>query len=158
MAEAHFDREVHTEWLQQSGPDRDMKLLVDFAFVDETGYRWEAPAGSTVNGASIPRFLWVTEGSPYVGDYRRASVVHDVACQRQSESPKAVHRMFFEAMLVDGVPKMKAKKMYTAVRLFGPTWEVGRRRSFTADSLDQREDIGVEFDDLERVLDAVLDE
>ena len=52
MADAYFDQEVHTEWLMHKGRDRDMELLVDFAFVDETGYHWEAPAKSTVNGGN----------------------------------------------------------------------------------------------------------
>ena len=57
---ARFEGEVRTQWLRHRGPDRRMKLLEDFAFVDDNGVRWEAPAGSVVDGASIPEFLWST--------------------------------------------------------------------------------------------------
>lgn len=54
----------------------------------------------------------------FVGDYRRASVVHDYYCypaNRNQNTSKQVHRMFYEAMLCDGVKKRRAKKIYKAV-------------------------------------------
>ena len=78
---SRFDGEVETRWLVHGDHDRDMKLLRSFTFVDKNGRRWTAPRGFDVDGASIPRPLWVTFGSPYVGDYRRASVVHDYFCK-----------------------------------------------------------------------------
>ena len=70
-------------------------------------------------------------GTPFVGDYRRATVVHDVACQDKTRPHEEVHYMFYEAMLCDGVPDEQAFLMYTAVRLFGPKWpsSTSRRRS-----------------------------
>jgi hypothetical protein len=100
-----------------------MSLLAEFAFVDSRGVRWPAPAGRCVDGASIPEVLWSKiVGTPYVGDYRRATVVHDVACQDKSRPHEEVHYMFYEAMLCDGVSREQAILMYTAVRLFGPKW------------------------------------
>ncbi len=74
----HFVGEVITKWLQHSGDDRYMELQEDFSFVDDNDVEWVAPAGHKINGASIPEFIGSTVGSPFVGDYRRASVVHDL--------------------------------------------------------------------------------
>ncbi len=100
-----------------------MKLRKDFSFIDKKGVTWVAPAGSIVDGASIPRFLWSLVGSPFAGKYRRASVLHDVACQERTRPWKKVHKMFYQAMLADKTPKKKAKQMYRAVKLFGPRWD-----------------------------------
>jgi len=119
---AAFIGEVKTLWLKEEGPDRRMTLIESFAFVDPNGKRWDAPAGHVIDGASIPQFLWSLAGSPYIGDYRRASVLHDVACDAKTEPSKAVHRMFYDAMICDGVSEPQALEFYTAVRLFGPSW------------------------------------
>ena len=75
-----------------------------------------------INGASIPKTLWSVVGPPFVGDYRRASVVHDVACEERSAPHEEVHRMFYHAMRADGVSWRKANIMYQAVKRFRPTW------------------------------------
>jgi len=117
---AHYVGVVTTEWLRDG---RTMKLLNAFAYVDRDGTRWVAPKGSSIDGASIPKALWWS-GGPYEGDYREASVVHDVYC---AEAPKtatwrAVHRMFYEAMMTSGVAKTRALIMYGAVYRHGPRW------------------------------------
>ena len=124
----HFEGEVIARWLKDDGEDdRTMKLVEDFCYVDPAGKRWEAGAGRRVNGASIPGSLWSTVGAPYVGDYRRASVVHDVACEDQSApTSDEVHLMFYNAMRCDGVGAVKAWTMYEAVAQFGPSWPVFR--------------------------------
>lgn len=116
----NFDNTVKTEWL----PDdpRDMELLETINFIDSAGKIWIAPSGSIINGASIPRLFWRIIGSPFVGLYRRASVVHDVYCATRSEPHEAVHKMFLDAMLADGVSEEKALSMYQAVAMFGPKW------------------------------------
>lgn len=119
---AHFDGKIVTEWLVEASEDRTMRLVEDFAFVDPHGKTWRAPAGSLIDGASIPESLWTVAGSPFTGDYRRASVLHDVACQARSEPARAVHRMFYDAMICDGVAPDKALEFYAAVRIFGPRW------------------------------------
>lgn len=128
MAQAFFEGEVRTLWLVEGevgddAPDRRMQLLEDFAFVDPNGVRWVAPAGSKVDGASIPRMLWSVAGDPFIGQYRRASVLHDVACDDRTRPSKVVHRMFYDAMIADGTSEAQAVEFYTAVRLFGPHWD-----------------------------------
>ena len=107
-----------TEWLSDgAGPDRDMSLLADFSFTDPDGKIWPAPKGSVINGASIPQPLWSTVGSPYTDDYRRASVVHDVACNTLGIPRKAADVMFYYACLAGGCGALQAKILYAGVRI-----------------------------------------
>jgi hypothetical protein len=62
-------------------------------------------------------------GSPFVGKFRRATVFHDVECERRARPWQDVHRMFFDAMIEDGVDEAKAWLMYKAVNDFGPRWD-----------------------------------
>jgi len=114
-----FVGSVKTEWVEA---DRRMRLLEDFSYVDAQGTEWKAPKGSLIDGASIPRVLWTAVGSPFTGEYRKASVVHDVACDARSRPWDAVHRMFYEASRCGGVGEQKAKIMFAAVYHFGPRW------------------------------------
>lgn len=120
---ARFHGEVAVQWLTHDGSDRKVQLTRPFAFEDEAGLRWDVPVGTVVDGASIPQVFWTTFGPPFVGDYRRASVVHDHFCDVKTRPSEAVHRMFHEACVAGGVGAIKAKSMYLAVRTFGPSWE-----------------------------------
>ena len=120
MSTTKFIGEVEARWLSDG---RKMRLLKDITFIDSKNREWKAPAGSVIDGASIPRELWAMTGSPFVGKYRRASVIHDVACVERTQPHEQVHYMFYEAMLRDRVSKGKAKLMYVAVRDMGPKWD-----------------------------------
>lgn len=122
MSFGRFEGDVIARWLDHRGDDRDMELLEDFAYIDPDDKRWVALQGSVINGASIPSALWSTVGPPFVGDYRRASVVHDVACDEKREPHEAVHLMFYYAMRAAGMGWTKANVMYQAVKRFGPSW------------------------------------
>lgn len=114
-----FYGEVVTQWL----PDgRKMKLLETVVFVDPQGVVWDAPKGSIVDGASIPKQVWSVAGGPYSGKYRLASLIHDVACERKNRDWRSVHRAFFDAMLASGVSMEEAKIKYFAVHNYGPRW------------------------------------
>lgn len=101
---------------------RRAQLTSDFGFQDCRGKVWLAPAGTIVDGASIPRFFWRTFGPPFVGQYRNASIIHDFYCESRTAPSSEVHRMFFEACLAGGLSARKAKLAYWAVRRFGPYW------------------------------------
>ncbi len=73
--------------------------------------------------------------------------------------------MFYDAMICDGVPKLKAKYMYKAVRIFGPKWNSARNsiksvspglQNFDYGILNQ--DLELDIDQLEAKLDTLLDE
>jgi hypothetical protein len=131
-----FNANVQAEWLDlEGGPvetksGRDMKLLRDLTYVDSGGTKWHVPAGAVVNGASIPMPLWKAVGSPYVGKYRSASVVHDYYCRTRGldtatqtrRTSTQVHKMFGDAMRASGVSTARAVVMEQAVLRCGPQW------------------------------------
>lgn len=128
-----FSGNPKTEWLvDESGSDRNMRLLEDFWYLDPDGRRWPAPRGSVVDGASIPRPLWSVVGSPYVDDYRRASIVHDVACDDPTVDRKAADVMFYQASRAGGCSFLQAMWLYAGVRIGAWTDQI-----FTAESLSR---------------------
>ncbi|MBN8848775.1 MULTISPECIES: DUF1353 domain-containing protein [unclassified Sphingomonas] len=88
--------ESKTRWETERGPDRNMVLLEDFWFIDRKGRKWSAARSSRISGASIPKPLWTIVGSPHTGDYRRASIVHDIACE-EAGSRRQADKMFYDA-------------------------------------------------------------
>jgi hypothetical protein len=113
-----FSGNPKTEWLvDENGADRDMALIEEFWYLDPDGRKWVAPKGSVINGASIPRPLWSTVGSPYIDDYRRASIVHDVACNDPIVQRKNADSMFYHACLAGGCSFFQAKLLYAGVRI-----------------------------------------
>jgi len=124
-----FEGHVVARW---EADGRAMTLVEPFAYVDPRAARWEAAAGRLVDGASIPRAFWSFMGGPFAGEFRDASVVHDVACEDRDRPWRAVHRMFYEACRCGGVAAVKAKTMYYAVFHFGPRWHLEERTTIVA--------------------------
>ena len=120
-----FRGRVLAIWLRDElTSDREMQLVEEFEYIDPQGNSWRVPEGSVVDGASIPKVFWQIIGSPFIGNYREASVVHDYFCKKKSRPWKEVHRMFYHASLANGVPKIKAQLMYAAVYAGGPRWQI----------------------------------
>lgn len=115
-----FSGEPKTTWKTEDGKaDRHMVLIEPFSYqgkvMDVT-----APTDFRIDGASIPRALWTLVGSPYTGDYRRASIVHDKACCDAAGDPKkrrTADRMFFYACLAGGCSLGQAIVLYIGVRM-----------------------------------------
>ena len=122
VAQGTFTGRVAVEWLTGQIPERDMRLMEAFTFTDPKGKKWHVPAGTVINGASIPQAFWSLVGSPYTGNYRRASVVHDHFCDTKTERWQDVHRMFYFAMVAGGVSELEAKVLYGFVYAGGPRW------------------------------------
>lgn len=116
----YYVGDVDTRWLPNG---RDMALRADFTYIDPAGRAWRAPAGHLINGASVPRFFWRVF-APYVGPWRRASVIHDAACDLRQRPWREVHAAFYRACRADGTGPLAAFLLWLAVRLFGPRWEV----------------------------------
>jgi hypothetical protein len=116
---AHFEGALCVEIM---GGGRDIVLIEPFAFVDAGGYRWEVHEGTRVDGSSNPRWLWPLIGSPFVGKHRRASVPHDLYCRERIRTWQATHKMYHEAMIIDGVPDGEADRKLWFLMRFGPRW------------------------------------
>jgi len=122
----NFDGNVRAEW----DPDgRRMHLLDDFRYFEPDKTEWLAPKRSVIDGASFPKVFWSFIGGPFEGQYRNASVVHDVACAQHKRPWKSVHRMFYLASRAGGVDALNALIMYGAVYHFGPAWTTATRAS-----------------------------
>ncbi|MEI7995595.1 MAG: DUF1353 domain-containing protein [Methylococcaceae bacterium] len=136
-SEPHFEPGPHAKLT--STDTEAFRVAEDFVFIDENGKRWEAPAATLTDGASIPQLFLVFTGGQLSKDFRAAAVVHDAYCgvankggkSYQIESWRQVHRMFYEACLTCGAPRFKALTMYAAVRLDGPRWEMGNDLSLS---------------------------
>jgi len=108
-------------WLSTGkAPNRDMILLEEFVYWDREGKLWAAPVGSEVDGASIPQALWAIVGSPFTGCYRRASILHDVACDNaQNDFParREADRMYYYACRKGGCSIPEAIVQYLGVTI-----------------------------------------
>jgi hypothetical protein len=121
----YYSGEPITKW----NPDgRTMTLLTELRYTDPHGEVWVAPAGSMVDGASIPRYLWSIMGGPFEGQYRNASVLHDVAYEKRKRPWQDCDRMFYYAMRCSGLSGVEAKTMYYALYKFGHHWKFPIKR------------------------------
>src|SRR4051812_24280715 len=116
----YYSGPIETRW-ETDG--RTMTLMNELRYTDPKGVVWIAPAGSVIDGASIPRALWSFMGGPFEGKYRNASVLHDVAYDQRNKPPAVVDRMFYDAMRCSGVGATEAKTMYYALLRFGRHWK-----------------------------------
>lgn len=137
---------VVVEWLVHPGKDRLVRVARPFIFRDMAGRLWRVPAGFISDGASIPRVFWWLIGHPLMGDYRRAALVHDFACEmlkgkgtaltvtsvlldEETElrpwylDARAVHRTLYDGCTVDTLTSWKRDVMYWAVDRYGPQGE-----------------------------------
>jgi hypothetical protein len=165
MKHGEFSGDPDATWLTEEGtPDRKMKVLQDFWFTDPAAKTWQAPRGSVVDGASIPQALWTIVGSPYTGDYRRASIVHDVACVDAGTDRKkrrAADRMFFHACRAGGCSIRDSIVLYLGVRIGAAAkdvspWHAAMSIESTGPRL-RRNDGELELErDFQRIADRVL--
>jgi hypothetical protein len=80
----------------------------------EKGFEWD--------GASIPRILWVTVGSPFQPEFMAASMIHDKLYELGPASgftKKQADELFKKILIAEGVSETKAHIMYMAVRAAG---------------------------------------
>jgi hypothetical protein len=116
----HYSGYVEARW---ENDGRTMTLLSELRYTDPKGVVWIAPAGSVVDGASIPRSLWSLMGGPFEGRYRNASVLHDVAYDQKNRTHEVCDQMFYNAMRCSGVSAVDAGMMYYSLRKFGHHWK-----------------------------------
>ncbi len=124
---------VSVKWLNEPKDKyRNMELISDVIFVHDEK-QWKARSGEIINGASIPPFLWSSGMSPYIGNYRRSTIIHDVYCsdeeRRKKHSWQDVHKMMYHAMIADSTSQKEAKLIYAAVYIGGPRWNENGDRS-----------------------------
>lgn len=122
----YYSGPIDTRW---DADGRTMTLLNELRYTDPQGVVWIAPAGSEIDGASIPRALWSFMGGPFEGKYRNASVLHDVAYDQKTRPPRETDRMFYTAMRCSGVGELEAKTMYYSLLRFGRHWRFSIKKA-----------------------------
>ena len=121
----YYSGDPITKWNRDG---RTMTVMSELTYTDPQGEVWDAPAGSIVDGASLPRYLWSIMGGPFEGQYRNASVLHDVSYDRHNRPWQDCDRMFYNAMRCSGVNAVEAKTMYYALYKFGHHWKFPIKR------------------------------
>lgn len=147
--------------------NRLMILQEEFSYVDKKGKTWLVPTTGELNGATIPRPLWSFLGSPFVGAYRRASVVHDYFVG-EGNNPNVTYRerrsadkMFFRACRTDGCSWRFSAMLYIGVSLGSWSSRIGIKHSLLNDemeSLSINEDLRIEkkYLDIKRKIDNII--
>jgi hypothetical protein len=116
--ENNFSGQPELVWLTERGSDRNMRLIKPFWYKDWNRRRWDVKADAVIDGASIPRALWTLVGSPFTGDYRRASIVHDAYAATDDETVRReADRMFYCACRDGGCSVFEATVLYVGVRI-----------------------------------------
>ena len=54
-AAGNYGGRIVMEWLADN---RKMQLIGSFEYIGPDGRRWPGPAGTVIDGASIPQFFW----------------------------------------------------------------------------------------------------
>jgi len=120
---SRFVGKVVLELLDNIQDDHKLMLLSDFGYQDDQGKLWLVAKGEIIDGYSIPPQLQPLIDSPSVTEYRKASVIQDSFSRRKTEPWRNVDRMFYAAVVTEGLTQGEAKLLYTAVYAGGWRWE-----------------------------------
>lgn len=115
MTNASFDK---TSIAVKTFDGLNIVTLEPFTFTDPaTQQQITVPAGTHSDGPSIPRGMWVD--LPPFGLYWLPAVLHDYL-YRCTDVPKALcDTLFYNAMIANGVPPLRAGEIYNGVKFFG---------------------------------------
>ena len=138
-----FKRELVFEdgIIREPGQPEQRRTAQPFGFIDAGGKHWDVPVGFLTDGASIPAAFKPVIGGSWTAGYIRAAVVHDFYIRRRTSNAKAVHRLFFDALLASGVPYDRALLMFIAVDRYGPDWKSIDLAAFERERQAQFEEI-----------------
>ena len=118
-----FDK-VQLETYSSDG--HNVVLAEPLTYLTRLGQIITVPVGSTSNGASVPSFLWSI--FPPFGKYWRAALLHDYLYGKTTLPKAKCDKLFLEAMLDSGVPRLKAETIYLNVKWLG-FWAFKKCRS-----------------------------
>lgn len=101
------------------------RLKKRLVYISDEGKLWVAEPNMIFDGASIPRCFYWLIGSPFTGYYRRWAVIHDAYYKdHRGRNRKEVDLQFKKGIMEDGVGKIKATLIYSAVRVGGrKSWQ-----------------------------------
>lgn len=92
-------------------------LLEDVSYIANDGSVYTIKKGALSDGASAPSFIW--SFIPPFGNYWREAYLHDYLYRYTTILKVRCDNLFYEAMVSNGVSKVKAWELYEAVRIGG---------------------------------------
>lgn len=99
--------------------DEEYELLSPFV-IDVEGSVVHIPEGFMTDTASVPRIPFIYAALGKRGD--KAAVLHDYTYEKLLYDRKTCDKYFYEALLVSGVSRWRAKAMWVGVRIGGWTY------------------------------------
>lgn len=119
-----FLGKVALEWDDGDAFNRNrVILLADFGFEDSTGRQWLAKRGAVLDGRSFAPLFERLIGLPFHGEHRRAAILHDYFSQQLDQEWKEVRRMYYEALIAEGMDERQAKTDYAVAMATSERWE-----------------------------------
>lgn len=119
-----FLGKVAVEWDDGDAFNRHrLMLLADFGFRDRAGREWMAKRGAVLDGSSFAPLFEKLVGYPFAGEHRRAALLHDYFSQGLEQDWKAVRRMYYEALIAEGMSEQQAKSDYAVAMATSERWE-----------------------------------
>lgn len=108
-----------TDLITKRDVSKDNCWIVEEALIwEDEKYEVRVLKGFDFDFASIPTII--TNIMPSNGqEHDRASCIHDALYASQWLSKARCDKIFYDAMIADGVSKIKARSMYLAVKWFG---------------------------------------
>jgi Protein of unknown function (DUF1353) len=129
--------------LQPVGDDQfvpSFRLEETLLFRQGDGTEWISPAGVILDGRSVPSLFVKVIGHPFEGTYRKSAVSYDYAVKVKEGTWETAQRMFFDALLTEGVAEPEAKVMYLLLSGSGTRWAMrGPNSCFSRCHTDSRE-------------------
>jgi len=121
-----FTDKLHLIYYPKKNTWKTARAFTYFVGEEYSEDRIVVPKGFETDLASVP---WPASMLiPKSGKYNPAAVLHDYICSTQERPRAECDRIFLEAMEVVGVPLVKRRIMYRAVRMFG--WISWRNHSY----------------------------
>lgn len=118
----------------RSSDGQNFTLVYPIVYITAIGARITIPAGTTTDGASVPRALWRL--LPPFGKYWMASILHDYVYRFTKMAKTNCDDLFHEAMLSCGVDPAVARTIYEGVRIGGQeAFDENRRQLASAESI-----------------------
>ena len=120
-----------TEWASCAAPiirlpistlgETEAVLAEDWHINEVCGFRFTVPAGTTTDGASIPRFLWRLCGHPLMAPRVYAALLHDWLYSDFKLTAPAIHdARYYNSALPSDLTRKEADECYYALlRHFG---------------------------------------
>jgi hypothetical protein len=107
---------------------RSIRINTEYYFLLD-GKQMCIPAGWVSDGASIPRFLWCSLGSPFVGKHRAGCILHDFLYWSNYQDRKFSDVCMYDMMRADGTAWVRASLIYRGVRMGGwVAWNNHKKR------------------------------